>query len=300
LALIDELRRAHRRAKERERTLSGLAEGADDYRAIRERFYRHTGRFGPVGATLKEKERREASRLLGFLLERAQLPAKWIAIGDRPDFRFSLGRRRIGMELVEAILPHPKDGKGRGSVRKEQERLQDQIVERALQIHTAAGGTPLRVHVSFSAASDFRKSEIEQAAQTLASLVPLQLKRERHLPDARTIGAWPKWLIDVHAARRPKVVRDLARWDVAHGGYVAAAETVLPALIREKESKLPDYRQSGCDEYWLLIYVDGTTTASFMSLNDRLSLFRTQFDQVFLYSPMFGDGTSVVRLNCHP
>src|SRR5437870_12325620 len=93
--------------------------------------------------------------------------------------------------------------------------------------------------------------------------------------------------------------RDLACWDVAHGGNRRNGEAVLPALIHDKEEKLGRYRKARCDEYWLLIYVDGTAASSFIKLNDSRSIFTSNFEQVFLFSPNAEPESRIIRLNAH-
>src|SRR5437868_5406984 len=107
-ALVDRLRAAHRKMIAEERSVLDLVASSKKYAVIRERFYRDAERCNSVQKSLDSKKRREASILLGFLLEYERLPARRIYIGERPDFRFSVGNRRVGMELVDAFVPHSR------------------------------------------------------------------------------------------------------------------------------------------------------------------------------------------------
>jgi hypothetical protein len=284
-ALVDRLRAAQRKMIAEGRSVSDPVASPRKYAAIRERFYKDAGRCNGVPKSLDQKKRREASILLAFLLEYERLPTRRIYIGDAPDFRFSVGRRRVGMELVEAFV---------SPIRVNQEKLQDKIVARAMQLHEQRGGKPMRVHVSF-ADTDFRQSQVESAAAVLAKVVPSTVSRKRSL---RRSQGWPGWLRDVHVSRRPRFLRNVARWDAAHGGSVHA-EGCLRQVIQQKEKKLPAYRKAQCDEYWLLIYVAGTSASSFIDLNDRDSIFESAFHKIFLFSPTEDEDKRVIRPNVH-
>src|SRR6185503_3321784 len=134
-----------------------------------------------------------------------------------------------------------KEGPRRGNIKVEQEQLRDGIVEHAMQLHRRQGGKGLRVHVSFAEDTDFRKRDIQPMANTLASFVPSNVSRARFLPLSKEC---PEWLRSIYVLPRPKFLRDVARWDVAHGGCMQAAEDSLPKLIRQKESKLSAYRKA--------------------------------------------------------
>jgi hypothetical protein len=112
-----------------------------------------------------------------------------------------VGRRRIGLELVEGFVADSRQegvGPRRGNVQKQQEQIQDAIVERAKELHRDMGGNPFRARVSFGQ-TDFRKSEIEKAATTLVSLIPKSVSRAGSLGDE--IGARrPLWLMDIYVS----------------------------------------------------------------------------------------------------
>src|SRR5690349_6153516 len=126
-ALVDRLRAAHRKMIAEERSVSDLVASPKKYAAIHERFYKDAGRCNGVPKSLNPTKRREASILLRFLLEYERMAARRIYIGDAPDFRFSVGRRKVGMELVEAFISHPSQAAGTrgGNIWVNQEKLQD-------------------------------------------------------------------------------------------------------------------------------------------------------------------------------
>jgi hypothetical protein len=277
--------------------LPDLLAQSNGYAILRDEFEQRTGRCSGVPQSLDVKKQRECSILFRFVLDYERLPARRVMLGEHPDFRFSLGRRRIGMELVEAFKPNPIGEVSRGSIWKEQERLQDEIVDRAKEIHATNGGRPLRVRVSF-ADTRFSKRDVAPAAAALAALVPKTSKTRDQSNGGR--NGWPNWLADLRVAPRPKLVRHRAHWNAHHAGCVPCATASLRLAIRAKEEKLADYRKSHCDEYWLLVYVDGTSAASFMELTDKRTIFASKFDKVFVFSPMADDPEErVIRLNAH-
>src|SRR4051812_13599256 len=101
-----------------DRSVLDFDKSSATYAAIRDRFKKESARCSGLARALDPKRAREASILLAFLLQYERLPARRVCLGDHPDFRFSVGDRRIGMELVEAFVPHPNDrpdNKNRGN-----------------------------------------------------------------------------------------------------------------------------------------------------------------------------------------
>jgi hypothetical protein len=301
MCLIGELRAKHEKIIAGAHRLSNFLENSERYAQLRDEFAKRTGRCDNEKQTLDPQKRRECSILFAFLIEYPRLPARRICLGTHPDFRFSLGRRRIGMEMVEAFVPAQPQIQGetpRGNILKHQEQLQDEIVEQAMQLHASAGGKPMRMNAVF-ARTNFRKRDIARVAGILSSLVPRKVTSPIVVKGNHQLTGWPPWLNQLHISSRPKAVRDRAHWSAAHGGCVHGGESILSALIQKKEEKLPSYRRARCNEYWLLIYIDGTSACSFVELNEDRSIFVTQFDQVFVFSPSAEAERRVIRLNAH-
>lgn len=300
-SLIERLRSSHRRLEARPASSANLLDDDGEYQRLHVEFQQHLARVGSVSDDLDRKKRRECDFLLRFLLSYDRLPARRVAIGEAPDFRFSLPGRRIGLELVEPFVPHPHERlstKRRGSIRKEQEGIQDRIVERAMALHAEAGGKPMRLRINF-ADTDFRARGIEAAARSLAKIVPPGAPCGASINKGTANRTeWPHWLGHIHVGTSPAFPGDWACWDACHGGAVHAAEDVLPPVIREKERKLSTYRQVGCDEYWLLVIVAEQAASSFIKVVDNGRAYVTEFSEVFVFWPRRGPGRNIMRLNC--
>jgi hypothetical protein len=91
----------------------------------------------------KDKKERERC-VLDCFLSRTAIKADAIEPADPPDFFLTIGDNRVGVELVRLFQPHSRAAVMPAQAR---ENYEDQIVERACQIHAEAGGPPLWVSV---------------------------------------------------------------------------------------------------------------------------------------------------------
>ncbi len=275
------------------------------YLLLREELAAGCERHRNVPACLDAKQRREFAIFVQFLLAHRRFSVDSVSIGDAPEFILTVHGRRLGLELTEAFVPDDVSvptQKQRGSIRLEQESIQDRIVEEGQTVHAAEGGKPMRVSVMFRQ-TDFRKRDIRKHARELASFVPKLPPAEgcisvieRAAEVDQTVRI-PEWLLDVRISARPVFLQNVPRWAVSHGGSVYSATGAFARSIAEKEEKLLKYRELGCDEYWLLITVRGDTAASFLTLRDAKQIFHSSFQKVFAFWPLEQDGKQVIRLN---
>jgi hypothetical protein len=300
--LIDELRTAYRERNAAYQLATNFLDSRASYQKIFDDFESRTTRFNNVPDVLDDRKRGECSYILQFLLSYERLPVEDVAIGEAPDFAISLGGRRIGVELSKLFVPHPRENKStkrRGSIRREQERIQDLIVERAVVLHAKHGGEPFRLLACF-ADTDFQARDVETAAKFLADIAPVTVGNGHFLDRRSPSGSqWPQWLSAVYVSPRPEVVQEIARWSASHGGTVWAGEEIALAAIREKERKLTEYQKYPCNEYWLLLIITEQAASSFIDLEDQYRVYVSAFENVFVFWPNREGSKRILRLNCH-
>jgi hypothetical protein len=112
-----------------------------------------------------------------------------------------------------------------------------------------------------------------------------------------TEGFWPDELAwaQGHAPRQGQ--EDNPPWEAAKAGSVYSSQEFLQAALDEKEQKLSRYRDSGCDEYWMLLVASGIAPSSSMLAPDPQHVFTSSFDRVFFFQLL---RTEITEMKCEP
>jgi hypothetical protein len=217
---------------------------------------------------------REREYLQRFRENLADFPAGEVVPSERPDFLIKAHLRWIGIELTEYVQEPDED---RGSSMRAQERTEDKVLLTASQQHQSKGLPPVAVHVLWHPHQALSRRRIQELATTLTDLV------QRHLPETghnvtirrRRHPAWrslPEEVAFLSVDRRIDFLRNL--WTSVRGAFVPTlTPPQLQKLVRNKEAKLPSYRQQ-CREVWLLIVARGFEPSTHVDLGPEVERYR--------------------------
>jgi hypothetical protein len=165
-----------------------------------------------------------------------------------------------------------------------QERTEDRVLLMASEQHQSKGLPPVAVYVIWNPHRAFSRRRIQELATVLADLV------QEHLPELGHEVA-----IRRHPARRslPEEVGSLTvdrrinfaknSWTSVRSGFVPTlTPPELQKIMRNKEAKVPSYRQE-CQEVWLLVVAHGFEPSTFGELGpeEEDHEFETSFNRVF-------------------
>jgi hypothetical protein len=250
---------------------------------------------------LDDKKAFEADRLRLFALNYPHFPDERIEASENPDFVVHMPGRKIGIELRDVI----------DEAMLAQERVADRAVKLAQTIHEQDGGPPGRASFVFEKNTRMEKKHAPILASKLAKCIPWKLLSatepmhvSRHHIDGLRWDEqssipiskdWPDELNFVTIWGGWWAANKVHQWDACHGGNVNSGEGYIQHGLDAKENKLPKYRESGCDEVWLLLVVPGFHASAYISEPGTEQVFRSSFDRVFsLWLP----DTHVIELKC--
>ncbi len=226
---------------------------------------------------LTQNEREQYSHILRFKESFSSFPEGILCFDDNPDVLIKTPQGFLGVEhtrLYRTLL-------------KEQESLEQRIVDRAKEIYESSGGAPLYITVMFDSKIRLSVRDIESIAASLKGIVcryipnvgePFVLEGWRFgsegcSPSVRTI------FID-----RPDNSCEMF-WGVGRGGAVPdLASEQIRERIEDKEAKLGNYL-SRCSKIWLLIVEDGFGPSSYFVISDEVKkqIYESSFDRIFLF-----------------
>jgi len=196
---------------------------------------------------------------------------------EYPDFILETSDRKIGLEVREVYVAQDM---------KQQEYLKEEIVKRAHEIYKGAGHPPVMADIAFDNRTNYRKSCIEKYAQRLVMCVPPSLASRAEWTTLNKYDDgidFPAGLSFIQGrAPRPYEPQD-GRWEANRSGSVYSGEKFFEEAIKHKEGKLDGYKNSRCDEYWLLLVVPGFSASSFMDRTDPTPRYRSRFQRVFAF-----------------
>jgi hypothetical protein len=240
-----------------------------------------------------EKKLTEANRLLLFAMNFPAFPDGEIFADENPDFRIILPNRKIGVELRDVYV----EVAGKAPLQY-QEILHDKIVAHAHELYKLTGGPQVCVNFEFVRHTNFREADVPWVAKQLVDIVPAWLAErteakfvERH----NTEGPWPQELAWAQGHAPHPWQKHNPRWEASKGGSVHSSEKFLQVAFDDKEEKLGRYRNSGCDEFWLLLVVPRLAPSSFMDAPDPKHVFTSSFDRAFFFQL---HGKEIVELKC--
>jgi hypothetical protein len=240
---------------------------------------------------LTQNDREQYSHILRFKESFPDFPAGILCFDDNPDVLVKTSEGMLGIEHTRLYW---------GNL-KEQESLEQRIVDRAREMYEVSGGPSLIVNVFFDPKVRLVVKDIDSIAASLHRLVC------SYVPDVGgsfDLEGWKyirsgfspsimKVFID-----RPYVSCEML-WGVCRGG---AVPDLSPESIREsiqgKESKISRYLDK-CSKVWLLVVEDGFAPSSYFVISDEIKkeIYKSKFDRIFLFRNFRRE---VIELNVEP
>ncbi len=226
---------------------------------------------------------REQAYLQRFRENLVDFPEGEVVPSEHPDFLIKAQPRWIGIELTEYVQKPDEDG---GSPMRAQERTEDKVLLTASRQHQSKDLPPVVVHVLWHPHEALGRRRIQELAAALAGLV------QRHLPETghsvtirrRRHPAWrslPQEVAYLSVDRRIGFSKN--SWTSVRAAWVPTLTSPkLQKLMRNKEAKVPSYRQQ-CREVWLLIVARGLEPSTHVDLGPEVEgyWFESGFDRAF-------------------
>lgn len=207
------------------------------------------------------------------------LPMGSVEYGDKPDVILR-GEKIIGIEITNL---YRADGRNVES-EQIQAKGREELIRKAQEIYLNKGERNIELNVSFNLALPiYNPGEVAEklALELLKHDLPYgNLPSEILLkipPEIKFIYCNTQDYSDF-------------RWRVVqvHSEYILSVDR-LKQVIADKNTRISGYKDSGCDEYWLLLIVDFIDLAQDQQLSwplDKESI-NTLFDRVIIYKPQF-------------
>jgi len=226
---------------------------------------------------LTQNEREQYSHIMRFRESFSDFPEGLLCFDDNPDVLVKTSDRMLGIEHTRLYW---------GNL-KEQESLEQRIVDRAREMYEASGGPPLAVNVLFDPKVRLGVREIDSIAASLNRLVC------RYVPNVGGRFDLEGWRFASRelsrAFRRIFIDRPSdpceILWGVGRGGAVPhLSPDSLRESIQGKESKVGRYFEK-CSKIWLLIVEDGFAPSSYFVISDEVEkeIYKSKFDRIFLF-----------------
>lgn len=230
------------------------------------------------------KKRQEETYLRRFRENFADFPEGTILPNEHPDFLVKTSRGRVGIELTEYHVREPSES--RGSPMRAREETEDEVLRRAVDQYRSKGLPPVVVNVLWHPHRALGRRRISELATDLADLVQEHLPETDHSttihdhrhPAGRPL---PQEVASVTVIRRKSISKD--SWTPVRAGFVPTITPLdLQQIMRNKEAKVPSYRQH-CQEVWLLIVARGFEPSTFGDLESEIEgyEFQSGFDRIF-------------------
>ncbi len=201
---------------------------------------------------------------------------------EQPDFLVETRQGRIGIEHTEYVRTPDDSG---GSSLRAREHNEDKLLWLASREYESRGLPPVTVYVHWNPHRGPTQSNIQERASALAHLV------ENNVPEVDenvTIRyPHPEWRSLPHEVTSLSIYRwgniSDNLWTSVRGAFVPTLTPVeLQRIMRNKEAKVPSYRQECC-EMWLLVVANGFEPSTHCELAPEVEdhQFETDFDRVF-------------------
>jgi hypothetical protein len=240
---------------------------------------------------LTQNEREQYSHILRFTESFRDFPEGFLCFDDNPDVLIRTSEGMLGVEHTRLYW---------GNL-KEQESLEDRIVDRAKEMYKVSGGPPLRVNVLFDSNVRLSVKDIDSIAASLNRLVC------RYVPDVGEGFELEGWrfvsrgfspsLMMLFIDRPDKTSEML--WGVGRGGVVPdlPSDSIRKSIL-DKESKIARYLDK-CSRVWLLIVEDGFAPSSYFDISEEVKkeTYKSKFDRIFLFRNFCRE---VIELNVEP
>jgi hypothetical protein len=237
-------------------------------------------------------QRSERVELETFLRLFGQFDVGDCEFSDRPDLIILETTPLVGVEHTRIFKSNPELPSGRQQ--KPQERIQQQIADRARSTFRKTSSLPLNLTVSFAEPSDYRARDVSTVGDELAQSVSqvLRLFGTQALQgrdvwvedwDLRSRGyQFPNGVDSFHFKVHTNPAYEI--WGPAYGYAVPELSVeAVEDVIEIKEKRIGEYL-SKCERVWLLIVTDTGMPSSHYDVPDAVTSceYKTQFDKVFL------------------
>jgi hypothetical protein len=241
--------------------------------------------------SLTQNEREQYSHILRFKESLLDFPEGILCFDDNPDVLVRTSEGMLGIEHTRLYL---------GNL-KEQESLEQRIVDRAKEMYELSGGPPLLVNVLFDSKIRLRVKDIDSIAASLNRLVC------NYVPDVggrfdlegwRSVSRGFSPSMMMIFIDRPNNSCEML-WGVGRGSAVPdLTSDSIRESIQDKESKLGRYLDK-CSKIWLLIVEDGFAPSSYFVISNEVKkeIYKSKFDRIFLFRNF---SCEVIELNVEP
>lgn len=241
--------------------------------------------------SLTQNEREQYSHILRFKESFSDFPEGILCFDDNPDVLVKTSEGMLGIEHTRLYW---------GNL-KEQESLEQRIVDRAKKMYELTGGPPLIVNVLFYPKVRLAVKDIDSIAACLNRLVCSYVPNvggRFDLEGWRFVSRGFSPSIMTIFIDRPNDPCEML-WGVGRGGAVPdLPSSSIRKGIQGKESKIGRYLDK-CSKIWLLIVEDGFAPSSYFVISDevRKEIYKSKFDRVFLFRNF---SREVIELNVEP
>lgn len=241
--------------------------------------------------SLTQNEREQYSHILRFTESFPDFPKSFLCFDDNPDVLVKTSEGMLGIEHTRLYWENLK----------EQESLEERIVDRAREMYESSGGPPLRVNVLFDSNVRLGVKDIDSIAASLNRLVC------SYMPDVGESFDLEGWRF-VSRGFTPSIVMIFIDrlnnsgemlWGVGRGGVVPDLPSdSIRKSIQDKESKIGRYLDK-CSRIWLLLVEDGFAPSSYFDISEEVKKdpYESKFDRIFLFRNF---SREVIELNVEP
>jgi hypothetical protein len=240
---------------------------------------------------LTQNEREQYSHILRFKESFSDFPEGILCFDDNPDVLVKTREGFLGIEHTRLYW---------GSL-KEQESLEQRIVDHAKEMYEESGGPPLYINVLFDPNVRLRVKDIDSIASSLYGLI---CRYVPHVGERIDLEGWRfvsrgfSPAVMMIFLDRPTASCEMS-WGVGRGGVVPDLPSdSIRERIQDKESKKARYLGK-CSKVWLLLVEDGFAPSSYFDIPDGLKSenYKSTFDRIFLFRNF---SREVIELNAEP
>jgi hypothetical protein len=223
----------------------------------------------------------ERDQLESFLRSRPDLRLTTPVDLEEPDFLFTHGATRLGIELTQ-FSPW-RDGSR--FISEEQESLRNRVMNAARRIFESNSLISLHVDATFNDSHPLKQGRVADLAQEIADYLA------RNAVDAEIYAEIP-FLAPENPGRLAEIAainpfrvpeRSYGAWCAGQAGWVSQAEEKhFTRILAQKERRLESYRRR-CDEVWLVVVFDVTAGSDHVE-GPRAPVefqLKTGFDRIF-------------------
>jgi hypothetical protein len=227
--------------------------------------------------SLTQNEREQYSHILRFRESFSDFPKGILCFDDNPDVLVKNQEDIWGIE-------HTRLYRG---VMKEQESLEQRIVDRAREMYESSGAPPLYATVLFDSKIRLWKRDINVIAANLNEVV------SRYVPNVGERFQLEGWRFVLQGFTPAIMMIFIDRpndscemfWSVGRSSVVPhLASDQIRERIHDKEARLGKYL-SRCSKVWLLVVEDGFAPSGYFVISDKVKecIYKSKFDRIFLF-----------------